>query len=36
MFNEQDTLSQSIIVCKDFRRMVPELKKKMSHDKKNK
>ena len=36
MFDEQDTLSKSIIVCKDFRRLVPELKKKMSHDKKNK
>ena len=36
MFDEQDTLSKCIIVCKDFRSLVPELKKKMSHDKKNK
>ena len=36
MFNEKDTLTQSIIVCKDFRSLVPELKKKMSHGKKNK
>ena len=36
MFDEQDTLSKSIIVCKDFGSLVPEVKKKMSHDKKNK
>ena len=36
MFDEQDTLSKSTIVCKDFRSLVPELKKKISHDKKNK
>ena len=36
MFDEQNTLSKSIIVCKDFRSLVPKLKKKMSHDKKNK
>ena len=36
MFDEQDTLSKNIVVCKGFRSLVPELKKKMSHDKKNK
>ena len=36
MFDDQDTLSKSIIVCKDFRSFVTKLKKKMSHDKKNK
>ena len=36
MFNEQDTPFKSIIVYKDFRGLVPELKKKMSYDKKNK
>ena len=28
--------TKSIIVCKDFGSAVPEVKKKMSHDKKNK
>ena len=36
MFEEQNTLSKSKTVCKAFGRLVPEVKKKMSHDKKNK
>ena len=36
MFDEQDTLSKSIIVCKDFGSLVPEVKKKMSNGRKNK